>query len=263
MKLFMFENVRHCEKSDVGLQRRNNEDSLLIVDQHCNHYDLQKYGMFFVVADGMGGHAAGEIASKMACEEAISAYYLDDVIFQTNVDDSELKIRKLEKSIWSAHDQIINAAREKKELRAMGTTLSALVLTDNKALIAHIGDSRIYRCRKNLCERLTVDHTKNQALIDIGKIQPEHENSLYYGYILTQYLGGYDDLAEVFTRVENVQHGDVFLLCTDGLHDLVTDIEIQEILTTNSSPQTTCDELVQAAIRKGGSDDITVIVIQL
>ena len=259
----MFENVRHCQKSDIGLQRRNNEDSLIIVDQHCNHYDLQKYGIFFVVADGMGGHAAGEIASRMACEEVVSAYYHDDIVFQTNGNDSELKLRKLEKSIWSAHGQIINTASQKKELRGMGTTLSALVLTDNKALIAHIGDSRIYRYRKNSCERLTVDHTQNQVLIDKGKILPAHESSPYFGYILTQALGGYDDLAEVFTRVEDVQRGDMFLLCTDGLHDFVKDNEIHEILTANSTPQTTCDELVQAAIRKGGHDDVTVIVIVL
>jgi len=259
----MFENVRHCEKSDIGLQRRNNEDSLLIVDQHCNHYDLQNYGMFFVVADGMGGHAAGEIASKIACREAVSAYYRGDAKFETCVDDIELKMRKLEKSIWSAHDQIINEAKENKELRGMGTTLSALVLTDKKSLIAHIGDSRIYRCRKNSCERMTVDHTKKQALIDTGKIQPDDESNLYYGYILTQALGGYDDLTEVFTRVDNVQCDDIFLLCTDGLHDLVTDNEIMGILTANSSPKTICDKLVQAAIRNGGNDDVTVIVIQL
>ena len=259
----MFENVRHYEKSDIGLQRRNNEDSFLIVDQHCNHYNLQKYGMFFGVADGMGGHAAGEVASKMACEESVAAYYHDDCLFQNIGDDSELKMRKLEKAIWSAHNRIINAAKENKELRGMGTTLSALVLTDGKALIAHIGDSRIYRCRKNAFERMTVDHTKNQTLIDLGQVRPGHESSLYYGYILTQALGGYDDLAEVFTRVENVERGDVFLLCTDGLHDLATDHEIEEILTENASPQTTCDALVQAAIRNGGNDDVTVIVVQL
>lgn len=259
----MFENVRHYEKSDIGLQRRNNEDSFLIVDQHCNHYNLQKYGMFFGVADGMGGHAAGEVASKMACEETVAAYYQDDCLLQNIGDGSELKMRKLEKAIWSAHNRIINAAKEKKELRGMGTTLSALVLTDEKALIAHIGDSRIYRCRKNSCERMTVDHTKNQALVDLGQVRPGHESSLYYGYILTQALGGYDDLAEVFTRVENVERGDVFLLCTDGLHDLATDYEIEEILTANAPPQTTCDELVQAAIRNGGNDDVTVIVVQL
>ncbi len=259
----MFENVKHYERSDIGLQRRNNEDSFLIVDQHCNHYDLQKKGMFFVIADGMGGHAAGEIASRMACEETVAAYYHDDGPFQNIGDDSESKIQKLEKAVWSAHNRIINAAREKKELRGMGTTLSALVLTDNKALIAHIGDSRIYRCRKNSCERMTVDHTKNQALIDLGQIRPDHESSLYYGYMLTQALGGYDDLAEVFTRVESVERGDVFLLCTDGFHDIVTDHEIEKILSANAPPRTTCDELVQAAIRNGGNDDVTVIVVHL
>ncbi len=259
----MFESLSYCEKSDIGLQRCNNEDSFLIVDRHYRHYDPQKYGMFFVVADGMGGHSAGEIASRMACEAVVSAYYHDDITVPSNGNGSELKIQKLEKSIWSAHDQIITAAREKKELRGMGTTLSALVLADHKALIAHIGDSRVYRYTNHSFERMTVDHTQKQELIDQGKIRPEQEGSLYYGNILTQALGGYDDLAEVFTRVENVRLGDVFLLCTDGLHDLVPDCEIREILSTHSQPQTACDELVQAAIRRGGNDDITVIVIRL
>jgi serine/threonine protein phosphatase PrpC len=145
----------------------------------------------------------------------------------------------------------------------MGTTLSALVLTENKALIAHVGDSRIYRCRKNTSERMTVDHTKSQALIDLGQILPEDENNSCCGHILTQALGGYDDLDTVFTRVEDIEKGDVFLLCTDGLHGLLTDSEIQEILVKNSLPQTNCDALVQAAIQKGGDDNITVIVIQV
>lgn len=254
--------MRHSEKSDIGLERHNNEDSFIIVDQPGNHYDLRRLGMIFVVADGMGGHAAGEIASRMACDEAVYDYYRNDINFQNNVDEIESKIRKLEKAIWSAHNKIINFARKNVELRGMGTTLSALVLIDNKALIAHVGDSRIYRCRKNSCERMTIDHTKNQALIDMGRIWPEHPNNHYYSHILTQALGGYDDLTEVFTRVESVQGGDVFLLCTDGLHSLVTDQEIHEILMENSLLEKTCDELVQAAIRKGGHDNITVIVIE-
>jgi serine/threonine protein phosphatase PrpC len=259
----MFENIRHCAQSDIGLHRLNNEDRFLIVDQDCNHYDPQRFGMIFVVADGLGGHAAGEIASEMACEEAVSAYYRDDDIFPGNADAGELKMRRLEKSIWSAHHKIIKAAREKEELYGMGTTLSALVLADNKALIAHIGDSRIYRCRNNSCERLTIDHTKNQALIDTGQIRPDHENNDHCGHILTQALGGYGDLDAVFTRVEDVQSGDRFLLCTDGLHGHVTDDEIRGILMENSFPKTTCEKLVQAAIGKGGYDNVTVIVIQL
>jgi serine/threonine protein phosphatase PrpC len=259
----MFENIKYCVKSDVGLHRHNNEDHSLVVDPSCNRYNLKQLGITFVIADGIGGHAAGEIASRVACEEVISAYYRDDILSQNPADTPEWKVRKLEKAIRTAHNKIIHLAAEKGELRGMGTTLSALVLTENKALIAHVGDSRIYRCRNNASERMTIDHTKSQDLIDMGQCLPEDENNLCYGHILTQALGGYDDFTAVFTRMEDVQSGDLFLLCTDGLHGLVTDHEIQAILVKNSPPQATCDELMQAAIRKGGDDNITVMVIQV
>ena len=259
----MFENVRHCEKSDVGLERHNNEDSYLIVDQCCNQYDLRDLGQVFVIADGMGGHAAGEIASKMACEEVVAAYYRDDATLQDNGGDSESKLRRLEQAIWSAHNKIIDFARNNEGLRGMGTTLSALVLADSHAIIGHVGDSRVYRYRNNSCNRLTVDHTKNQALIDIGQIHPDHEHNHCYGNILTQAIGGYGDLGTVFTRVEDVRSGDTFLLCTDGLHDLVSDKEINGMLMENPLPQSACEKLVQAAIRNGGRDNVTVVVIQI
>jgi serine/threonine protein phosphatase PrpC len=259
----MFEHVKYCVKSDVGLHRHNNEDHSLVVDPSCNRYNLKQLGITFVIADGIGGHAAGEIASRVACEEVISAYYRDDILSQNPADTPEWKVRKLEKAIRSAHNKIIHLATEKGELRGMGTTLSALVLTENKALIAHVGDSRIYRRRNNASERMTIDHTKSQDLIDMGQCLTEDENNLCCGHILTQALGGYDDFTAVFTRMEEVQNGDLFLLCTDGLHGLVTDHEIQAILVKNSPPQATCDELMQAAIRKGGDDNITVMVIQV
>lgn len=258
----MFENVSHFEKSDIGLHRHNNEDSYLVVDQYCTHYDLHKFGLFFVIADGMGGHAAGEIASKMACEEAVSGYYNGVVILENGNDECELKVRRLKKAFWSAHNKIVDFAKEHDELRGMGTTLSALVLTDDKAFIAHVGDSRIYRFRNHSCERMTIDHTECQVLIDNGKIRPEQENNHCYRHIITQAIGGGGDPASVFTRVESIQRGDRFLLCTDGLHDLVTDNEIENILIEHSSPQATSDELVNAAIGKGGNDNVTVIVVQ-
>jgi serine/threonine protein phosphatase PrpC len=259
----MFENVRYYVKSDAGLHRYNNEDHFFIVDPSCDRYNVKQLGIAFVIADGIGGHAAGEIASRTACEEVVSAYYRDDLLFPDQADTHEGKVRKLEQATRSAHNQIIRMATEKGEWRGMGTTLSVLVLTGNKALIAHVGDSRIYRCRDKASERMTIDHTKSQALIDRGQILPEDGNNSCCGHILTQALGGYDDLESVFTRVQDVQKGDVFLLCTDGLHNLVTDSEIQEILVNNSLPQTNCDALVQTAIRKGGHDDITVIVIRV
>ncbi|PIV00698.1 MAG: hypothetical protein CO013_09845 [Syntrophobacterales bacterium CG_4_8_14_3_um_filter_58_8] len=259
----MFENVSYGVKSDIGLHRCNNEDHSLIVDPSCNRYNLKQLGIVFVIADGLGGHAAGEIASRMACEEVVSAYYRDDLRFPDQADTDEWKVRKLETAIRSAHDKIFHLSMEKAELRGMGTTLSALVITESKALIGHVGDSRIYRRRNHASERMTIDHTKSQALIDMGQIRPGNENSLGCGHILTQALGGYDDLDAVFTRVEDLKRGDLFLLCTDGLHGLVTDHEIEEILNNNSLPQATCDTLVQAAIRKGGDDNITVMIIQV
>ncbi|MBA4395824.1 MAG: serine/threonine-protein phosphatase [Syntrophus sp. (in: bacteria)] len=262
----MLENVRHCAKSDIGLIRHNNEDSFLIVDPFAHSDGVQRYGALFVVADGMGGHAAGETASRVACEETVSAYCSDDAAFPGRTDDHDTIMQRLEKAIWSAHRKIVKIANENMGMRGMGTTLTALALTDGKAYIAHVGDSRIYRCRDGSCERMTIDHTKKQELIDIGQIGREHENNHYYdycGHIITQALGGYDDLGAVFTKVDDLRPGDVFLLSTDGLHDHVTDFEIQEILKENALPQTLCDRLVQAAISKGGHDNITVIVIQV
>lgn len=258
----MFENVSHFEKSDIGLHRVNNEDSYLVVDQQCTQYDLKKYGLFFVIADGLGGHAAGEIASRMACEEAVSAYYNGAVMLDDSRDESESKRRRLEETLRSAHNKIVDFAKDHEGLRGMGTTLSALVLTDHRALIAHVGDSRIYRLRNRSCQRLTVDHTENQVLIDTGKIRPEQEVNYCYRHIITQALGGGGDLAAVFTRMESAQRGDRFLLCTDGLHDLVTDSEIENILIKHSSPQASSEELVNTAIGKGGHDNVTVIVVQ-
>lgn len=258
----MFENVSHFEQSDIGLLRHNNEDSYLVVDQYCTDYDLEKFGLFFVIADGLGGHAAGEIASKMACEEAVSVYYNGDAMARQGSDGSESNVSRLEKTLWSVHDRIINFSREHDELRGMGTTLSALALINDQALIAHVGDSRIYRFRNHSCERMTIDHTENQLLIDTGKIQSGQESNHCCRHIITQALGGGGDLASVFTRAENVQRGDLFLLCTDGLHDLVTDHEIEKIFAEHPLPKAASDELVQAAIRKGGHDNVTVMVIQ-
>jgi serine/threonine protein phosphatase PrpC len=258
----MFENVSHFEQSDIGLLRHNNEDSYLIVDQYCTGYDLEKFGLFFVIADGLGGHAAGEIASKMACEEAVSVYYNGDAMARQGSDGSESNVSRLEKTLWSAHNKIVNFAKEHDELRGMGTTLSALALTKDQVLIAHVGDSRIYRFRNRSCERMTIDHTENQLLLDTGKIQPEQESNHCYRHIITQALGGGGALTSVFTRVESLRRGDRFLLCTDGLHDLVTDHEIGKILVEHPSPKAASDELVQAAIRRGGHDNVTVIVIQ-
>lgn len=259
----LFKDLSHGEKSDIGLQRHNNEDHYLIVDQQCDRYDLKRLGLLFVIADGMGGHAAGEIASHIACEETVAAYYGSAAPCQGQPGTDEPPLGQLEKSIWSAHHKIIRMAGQREEWRGMGTTVSALALWGDKVLIAHVGDSRIYRCRNGSCERMTIDHTKNQFLIDSGRILPGDENPLYGSHILTQALGGYGDLDEVFTRVEEARCGDRFLLCTDGLHGQVPDDEIRRMMAENSLPERACEALVQAATGRGGLDNVTVIVVQL
>lgn len=259
----MFENVSHSERSDTGLLRHNNEDSYLVVDRHCTGYDWERLGLFFTVADGLGGHAAGEIASRMACEGAASLYYNGDATADRSGDDREPTVSRLERTLWSVHHHIVSYSTEHKALRGMGTTLSALVLTNGRALIAHVGNSRIYRFRNNACEQLTVDHTENQLLIDSGKIRAGEEGNHCYRHIITQALGGGGDLNAVHTGVASLRSGDRFLLCTDGLHDLVEDREIENILAEHPLPRAASDALVEAAIRKGGYDDVTVMVIQM
>lgn len=258
----MVRDVSHCERSDIGLQRHHNEDFFLIVDRPGRDVDVETRGLLFVIADGMGGHAAGEIASRIACEEAVAAYY-GDTEFRGKPLRDERALAPLEKSIWSAHHAIIRAAGKRDDWRGMGTTLSALVFLDDRAFIAHVGDSRIYRWRDDRCERLTIDHTKNQSFIDAGLIPPGEESTLYGSHILTQALGGYGDLDEVFTRAEEVRPKDRFLMCTDGLHGYVTDDEIRRIMADHPAAEAACEALVKAAIGRGGEDNVTVIVIQL
>lgn len=253
--------MKYGKQSQIGLLGTKNEDSCLIADEAPRRGDKRSSGIIFTVADGLGGHLAGEIASQMACEWVVSEYYKDESPFTQEGDKGETRIFRLERIVWMAHRLILSRSREEEGLRGMGTTLSALVLRDHEALIAHVGDSRIYRLRDGLCQRMTVDHTGSQFLLDAGRLPPEGENGDPCGRIVTQALGGYDNLSQVFTRTEELRQDDIMLLCTDGLHDYLTDQDICRILQENDSPQRACDELVRTALTKGGQDDITAIVI--
>ena len=256
-----FRDLSHCERSDIGLVRPNNEDAFTVVDGPREGRDVAKLGRLFVIADGMGGHAAGEVASRIACEETASAYY-GQARGGGASPASEPALQRLERSVWAAHHAIIRAASHRAEWRGMGTTLSALALVDGQALIAHVGDSRIYRCRGGSCQRLTIDHTKNQSLIDEGLISQGEESLLYGSHILTQALGGYGDLDEVFTRAEEVRPGDRFLLSTDGLHGTLAEGEIRAAMAGEPTAAGACEALVGRALARGGEDNVTVMVIQ-
>jgi serine/threonine protein phosphatase PrpC len=251
-------NISSAGKTDIGLKRKNNEDRYLIIDNKDNGYDIERLGKMFAVADGMGGHLAGETASRMACD-ALLEYYNEGST--ENHFSSENLLIKLESMIRAASKKISTCAFENREYAGMGTTLSALILHKENALIAHVGDSRIYRLRSGEFKQLTTDHTKVQELVDMGQMTPEEAEYSHLKHILTHAVGIETGSGTVHTCIEQLQKNDIFLLCSDGLHDMMSDYEIKEILLKGSSPHAACEKLVAEALKFGGKDNVTVVVV--
>ena len=249
-------------KTDIGLRRDTNEDSYLIIDDTNKNFDIRRFGKMFVVADGLGGHAAGEVASKMACEGMLT-YYMQQPA-ETGILTSPDKIlMNIETVIHKTNREIYDHGQRNKKYHGMGTTLSVLVLWGNNTLIGHVGDSRIYRQRNNSLEQLTVDQTEVQSLVEKGYITPKQAASHPYRNILLQAVGVTENLDKVVTRLEEIKAGDIYLLSSDGLHDLVSDAEIQQTLTDYTKSQSACENLVKQALMYGGKDNITVVVVKV
>ncbi|PKN61693.1 MAG: hypothetical protein CVU57_28150 [Deltaproteobacteria bacterium HGW-Deltaproteobacteria-15] len=254
-------NPRTCFKTDIGLKREENEDTFLFIDDHDLRYESGSLGKLFAVADGMGGHKGGAEASRMACERLLDYYYADRSGSSNTGDFGYARLRILDEAFHRADLDIHDVSLRVRELEGMGTTLSALVLLKETALIAHVGDSRIYRLRNHRLERLTQDHTMAQLSIEMGYMDEEEAARHPQSNILTDVIGqGFD---EVQTRMEQVRQGDLFLLCTDGLHHTVSESRIQEIMESFSVEDTACDRLVREAIQGGGRDNITVILVHV
>ncbi|MCB2141112.1 Stp1/IreP family PP2C-type Ser/Thr phosphatase [bacterium] len=250
-------NITICVKTDIGLRRKNNEDAYLIV---TNGQNVQDYGMLFAVADGMGGHAYGEVASKMACE-GLAEYYKKKQSPGNGLDFHHSRLHHLIRTIRCTNNQILRVSERNQTLKNMGTTLSVLVLLKGKALIAHVGDSRIYRLRQERLEQLTVDHTMAQFLEEEGEITPEEAIKHPARHVLTQVMG--TEIEEIDTQIEQLQPGDLFLLCSDGMYDMVPGDDMLKILLAHSNVQAVCDQLLDAAIENGGRDNVTVIIVKV
>jgi protein phosphatase len=252
-------NARVCAETDIGLKRERNEDNYLIINRKTKDVDIQNYGMMFAIADGMGGHAGGEIASKMACR-GMAEYYSARTDRLKGADYFKARLGQLRSSIYDVHNKIIEYGRINREYEDMGTTLSVLVLTNNKALIAHVGDSRIYRLRQGFLEQLTEDHSMAQLFIQMGYLTPEKVANHPIRHVVSQAVG--QGINDIFSRLENVEREDVFLLCSDGLYGMVTDHEIRNILLHNTAVKEQCRRLVARALKNGGKDNVTVMVVQ-
>ena len=243
-------------RTDTGPVREQNEDSLLI--------DLEN-GVF-VVADGMGGHAAGEVASAMATETVhrtlMGASDPDEtrlVRDHETEDPADILRERLRYAMNQASIRIRREADVRPETRGMGTTLVVLVIDGDQAHLAHVGDSRAYLFRQGRLVRLTRDHTVVQQEIDAGRLTPELARLLPHKHILTQSVGFHGPV-EPDTTTRWVEEGDLFILCSDGVTDPLDDDAITRVLTGTPMAQV-AERLVTAALQAGAEDNVTVVAV--
>jgi len=238
--------------SDTGKKRKNNEDSFLIYRADCSPANKTGHNLF-LVADGVGGSAAGEVASNIAVNGVVRSY-LD--LLEMN------PLEALGAAIQDAHEQINARANAFPEFTGMGSTLTALALVGNTAYIGQIGDSRAYLVRDHKIDQLTVDQTVTADLVAQGKITPEQAETHSQRHILIQAMGGGRRAPEPDLMSYEVKAGDILILCSDGLYNLVSDDEIKQLAAKNT-PQSASEQLVNLANERGGFDNITVIVIKI
>lgn len=241
--------IRFDHQSVRGPVREINEDTYAVL--HGN----ETSGSLAVVCDGMGGVVGGEIASRIVCETFYDLPVYCDGIKPFNAGSNR---KRLERLIRLANDKIHDFVRHHPRYKGMGTTVSALLFLEDKIVVAHVGDSRIYRLRGGKLTRLTQDQTLRDHLLRTGRLSPDEACGHPSGHVLMQAVGASSHLSHIQSQVDDLNDGDVFLMCSDGLSDLVRVDEIQEALLTRSFEHV-CDELVRRALKRGGSDNITVI----
>ncbi|MDY0002948.1 MAG: Stp1/IreP family PP2C-type Ser/Thr phosphatase [Polyangia bacterium] len=248
--------IRYAAKTDVGMKRTHNEDYFSIIEDE----------QLFMVADGMGGHASGEVASKMSAE-TISEF------FQRTKDEEATWPYKMERhlnyienrlvcSIKLANYRIFHAAASDIRYKGMGTTIVSALVAGDKVHIAHVGDSRLYRTRTDGIKQLTRDHS---LLEDYKDAKPdmteEEERNFPHKNVITRALGMRESV-EVDIHQFPIEDGDVFLLCSDGLSGMVPDPLLRETVTKNVNDLERCvAELVDHANRAGGVDNITCLLL--
>ena len=236
-------------KTDIGKAREINQDYYYISEN-------TEIPQVYILADGMGGYKGGEIASKLAVESA--ARYIKSN-FSSNLMEKEEILKLVENAVEYANMVVYEKAKNNEELKNMGTTLDICLIYQNKAFISHIGDSRIYRIRKEFMRKLTKDHSYVQQLVDEGKITKEESMNHPKKNMLIKALGC-TEFIEPDSMIKGFIKGDIILMCTDGLTNMVSEQEVFNILKTNTIEPS--KELVEKANEKGGLDNITAVVIK-
>lgn len=242
--------IIEAAETDTGMRRSNNQDSHIIV-RAANPESWRKHGHVFMVADGMGAHAVGELASKMACENIPHNYKK-----MKNLPTREAII----KAYQEVGAQIHAKSSANRDFQGMGTTCSTLLVLPEGAMLAHVGDSRVYRTRGGQLDQLTFDHSLHWEL-ERGKFATAEQLSKAPKNIITRSLGPEPTVEVDIEGPYPIEAGDVFLLCSDGLSGPVKDPEIGAFMS-EFHPADACRYLLQLANLRGGADNITVVIVR-
>ncbi|HET8763443.1 MAG TPA: Stp1/IreP family PP2C-type Ser/Thr phosphatase [Gemmatimonadales bacterium] len=233
-------------RTDVGVVRSGNEDNFLM---------LADRGIF-IVADGMGGHAAGEVASEMAVH-----IVADELGQYRGLTDEELATR-MHNAIRKANEAIFSRTLSEHDKRGMGTTLTALVLLPDRYLIGQVGDSRAYLLRSDRLRQITKDHSYVQEQVDAGLLTPEQARVHPYSNVITRCVGaGMEVTPDIYFG--SLESEDLLLLASDGLTGMLEDEQLRRLLKSDGGPQRAVDQMISEANRRGGLDNITAIVIRI
>ena len=265
--------VRAFGLTDPGRVRAANEDNFLVAElsrtlriQQTSLSQPAKYrsrsrGHVLLVADGMGGHAAGEVASALTVE-TVEGFVVELLRRFSNLqaDDESGVLSDLREAVQQADARIFEESEQHPELAGMGTTLTLAFASGRRLFVFHVGDSRCYLCRTGRVVRLTEDHTVTAELVRDGTLTPEEASHHPARHVVTNILGGGHAGVRVDIRCIDLHSGDSVLLCSDGLTDMLDDARIAAVLTVESDPESACTRLVAEANEAGGRDNITAVV---
>jgi serine/threonine protein phosphatase PrpC len=244
-------------ETNIGMKRSHNEDSYMLVEE--DH--------LYVVADGMGGHASGEVASQMAIDtlrEFFRATSNDpEVTWPYKMDKSKgYEENRLITSIKLANLRIFEAAQRDSKLRGMGTTMVGIVVVEDGVLIAHVGDSRAYRWRGSKLEQITEDHSLLNDYIKMKRLTPEEIANFPHKNVIVRALG-MKETVKVDLTLDKPHPGDIYLLCSDGLCGPASDQDMADILASTPDLKTAASKLIEKANAAGGPDNITVVLAKV
>lgn len=241
--------IKACGASDVGLVRDNNEDVFSILPaEQC-----------YLVADGMGGHQAGEVASREAVQ--VLSNYLQKKAKSLLLSLSDAT-RVIHQAITAVNAHVFKMGRSMPELKGMGTTLCLLHIQQEGIVFAHVGDSRIYRLRKRQLELMTKDHSLLRELMDLGQISEDDAGEFHHKNIITRAIGT-EPMVQPSIQIEALFAEDIFILCSDGLSDLLKREEMESIVNQSETLSHAASELIHLSKKRGGHDNITLLLVQV